>query len=118
MAKLTVHGPFNEADLYHHLRTHPVRAQTRQANGFGKWRLFNLELIQSRTQFQQQLRVKTSSHLPCESEVIVLVVSHQQRAESDARTLRVCESTHDQLLRHLALHLQPMRGAAMLVQRI
>src|SRR6267142_3593791 len=118
MAQLTVHRPFNKANLHHNLRTHPVRTQARKTDGFGERRLLNLHLIQLRPQIQQQLRVETSSNLPCENEVVALEVANKQCAKTNAFALRIREPPDDELLRHLTFHLQPMRRPAMLIQRI
>src|SRR6266850_6494722 len=105
MSQLTVHGPFNKPNLHHNLGTHPVRAQARQSDGFGERRLWNLDHIQLCAQIQQQLRVETSSNLPCEDEVVALEVANKQCAETDALALRIREPPDDEFLRHLAFHL-------------
>ena len=56
--------------------------------------------------------------LPGEDEVVALEVADEQRAEADARALRIGEAADHELLRRLALHLQPVRRAAVLVRRV
>src|SRR6266851_2065977 len=116
MSQLPMHRPLNKPNLHDNLRSHPVRAHLRQTDGSGKRRLRNLELIQLCAQIHEQLRVKTSSNLPCEHEVVTIEVANKQRAKTDTLALWICEPADDEFLRHLAFHLQPMRRAAMLVQ--
>ena len=54
--------------------------------------------------------------LPAKTKSVPIEVSHQQRAETDAAALRIRESANDEFLRRLALHLQPVRRAAVLVR--
>ena len=117
MAKLAVHRPFDEGDLHDDLGPHPVRAQARQPDGLGERRLRDLERIEPRAQVQQQLRVEARADLPGEDEVgrPSLEVADQQRAQADAGSLRIGEPADHELLRRLALHLQPVRRAAVLV---
>src|SRR5258705_11084690 len=115
MSQLPMHRPFDKPNLHDDLRPHRVRTHSRQTDGSSERRLRNLKLIQLRAQVQQQLRVETSSNLPCEDEVVTVEVTNKQCAKSDALALRICEPTNDEFLRHLAFHLQPMRRAARLV---
>ena len=55
--------------------------------------------------------------LPAKTKSLAVVVADEQGAETDARTLRIGEPAHDELLRRLALHLQPVLRAAVLVRR-
>ena len=55
--------------------------------------------------------------LPAKTKSLAFVVADEQRAEADARALRIGEAADDELLRRLALHLQPVLRAAMLVRR-
>jgi hypothetical protein len=45
MAQFAVIGPFDEANLHDDLGPHPVRAQTRQTDGFRKRRFGDFELV-------------------------------------------------------------------------
>ena len=78
--------------------------------------LRDLERVEPRAQLEQQLRVEAGADLAGEDEVVAVVVADEQRAEADARALRIGEAADDELLRRLALHLQPVRRAAMLVR--
>ena len=80
--------------------------------------LGDLERVQAGAELEQQLGVETGADLAREHEVVALEVADQQRAEPDALSLRIGEAAHDQLLRGLALHLQPVRRAPLLVGRI
>src|SRR5258708_936425 len=118
MAQLAMCGPLNKPNLHDDLRTHPVCTQARQSNSFRKRRLPYLEIIQSCTQLQQQLGVEASSNLSREHKLVTFVITNQERTESDAFALRICESPNDELLRHLALHFQPMFRTALFINRI
>jgi hypothetical protein len=50
MAQFAVIGPFDETNLHDDLGPHPVRAQTRQTDGFREWCFGNLKLISSRAE--------------------------------------------------------------------
>ena len=73
--------------------------------------------VEALSQIQQQLRVEAGADLAGEDEVAAFVVADEQRAEPDARALRIGEPADDELLRRLAFHLQPVFRAAMLVGR-
>ena len=73
--------------------------------------------IEARAQVEQQLRVEAGADLAGKHEVLAFVVADEQRAEADARALRIGKAADDELLRRLALHLQPVLRAAMLVRR-
>ena len=118
MAQLAVHRPLDERDLHDDLGPHPVRAQARQPDGLGERRLRDLERVQPRAQIEQQLRVEAGADLAGEDEVVPLEVADEQRAQADARALRIGEPADHELLRRLALHLQPVRRAAVLVRRV
>ena len=118
MAKLAVHRPLDEGNLHDDLGPHPVRANARQSDGFGERRFRDLDRIEPRAKFQQQLGIEARADLPGEDEVVALEISDEQRAQADASALRIGESADHELLRRLALHLQPVRRAAMLVLRI
>src|SRR5690242_8084764 len=113
-----MHGPLDERHLYHDLRLHPVRAHPRQASRLREWRRRDLQRIELRAQLTQKLRVEAGADFTGEDEVVALVVADEQRAESDASALRVGEAADDELLRRLALHLEPVRRAPMLVRRV
>src|ERR1051326_1541426 len=114
MAQLAVHRPFNEGNLHHNLRLYPVRANAGQAFGFGERGLWDFDFVKTLAQIEQQFSIEAGADLPGEDEVIVVKVSDKKRAETDAATLKVGETTNDQFLRRLALHLQPVRRAAVL----
>src|SRR5258705_1338929 len=118
VAQLAMCGPLNKPNQHDDLRPYPMCTQARQSNSFRKRRLPYLETIQSGTQLEQQLRVKASSNLPCKHELVAFVMSNEKRTETDAFALRICESTNDELLRHLALHFQPMFRTALFINRI
>ena len=73
--------------------------------------------VEPRSQIQQELCVEAGADLPGKHEIAAFVVADEQRAQADARALRIGEPAHDELLRRLALHLQPVLRAAMLVRR-
>ena len=55
--------------------------------------------------------------LPANTKSCAVVVADEQRAQADACALRIGEPADDELLRRLALHLQPVLRAPMLVRR-
>src|SRR5437867_1854925 len=116
MAKLAVNGPLDERDLHDKLGTYPVRADARQADGFGERRLRDFKAPEPLAEVQQQLRVEAGADLPGEHEVVSLEVADEQRAEPDPAPLRIGESADHELLRRLAFHLQPVPRAAVLVR--
>jgi hypothetical protein len=108
VAEFTVCGPLDETDVDRDLWFDPVRAQSRQAFGFGECWFGNFELVQLRAQIEQQFSVESSSDLSRENEIAVFVITNQQRAQADPLTLRICKTTDKKVLRQLALHLQPL----------
>src|SRR5947208_1544388 len=113
MAELAVAGPFDEGDLDDDLRTHPMRALSRKADGLCERRLRDLERVESGPQVEQEFRIETGAHLAREHEVDVVAlrlglrapralsrgeVADEQRAEADPRALRIGEATHHELL--------------------
>src|SRR2546428_223587 len=117
MAQLTVHSPFDEGYLHNNFGQDPMCANTWQPFRFREGRLRDFEFVQPRAQVQQELRVETGADFAGKDEIIPIEVPHEQRAETDAAALRIRESADDKLLRSLALHLQPVRRAAMLAAR-
>src|SRR5215216_6464871 len=117
MPQLAVDRPFNEGDLYDDLGTDPMRAYARQPDAPSERRLRDLEHIQPCAQLQQQLVVETGADFSGEDEVVGLEVADEQRAEANAAALRIGESADNELLLRLALHLQPVARAAVLVRR-
>src|SRR5687768_4631373 len=115
MTKLAVHGPFDEGDVHGDLRTDPVGALAREADGLRERRLRDLEPVETLAQIQQQPGVETGADLAGEHELLLLEVANEEGAEPDAPSLRVGESADDEVLRGLALHLQPVRRPAVLV---
>ncbi len=77
----------------------------------------NLDRVEPPAQVEQQLRIEAGADLSREHQVRPVVVADQQRAEADARALRIGESADDELLRRLAFHLQPVLRAAVFVGR-
>src|SRR5437762_10003178 len=112
MAKLAMHRPVDEGDLYDDLGTHPVRPNARQPDGFGERRYRELERVEPGAEFHQELCVEARADLPGKNEVFILEIADQQRAQADPSALRIGEAADYKLLRRLALHLQPVRGAA------
>src|SRR5438477_2567501 len=92
-----------------------MRAKARQPRATRERRCRNLQPVQARAQLQEELGVEAGADLAREDEALPFEVAHQQRAQSDARASWLGEPTNDQLLPHLALHLQPVRRPAMLV---
>src|SRR5690349_14228852 len=107
MTKLVVLRPFHESDLHDDRRLDPMRAQARQSFRNGERRLVDLDQIQLLTQVEQQLSIESSADLSRENEIILVVITDEQRAESDARALRIGEAADDELLRRFDLHLEP-----------
>ena len=73
--------------------------------------------VEPRAQIEQELRVEAGADLSGKHEIAAFVVADEQRAETDARALRIGEPADDELLRRFALHLQPVLRAAMFVRR-
>src|SRR3954466_12719415 len=115
MAELSVYGPFDESDGDDDFGTHPVGAQPRQAVRPRERRLRDLDRVKPAPQIEQQLRVEAGANLTCERELSMVVVADQQRAQSDAGSLRIGETADDEVMRELALHLQPALRAPMFV---
>ena|ERR1043165_6240306 len=69
VTKLVVFRPLNEADLHDDLRAHPVRAQAREADGFGEWRLLDLQCVELAAQVEEQFVVEAGADLAGENEV-------------------------------------------------
>src|SRR4029453_18635873 len=81
--------------------------------------VFSISIASSRVRkIQEELRIESGADLAGEDEVVLLVVTDEERAEADAAALRVREPADDELLRRLAFHLQPVRRAAVLVSRV
>src|SRR5436309_574200 len=118
MAKLAMHRPLDEGDLHDDLGTHPVRPNSGQPDGFGERGFWNLERIEPRAEFHQQLHIEARTYLAGEDKIFILEITYEQRAQTDSSSLRVGEPADHKLLRRLALHLHPVRRAAMLVQRV
>src|SRR5688572_28536836 len=111
MAKLAMHRPFDERHLDYDLRSHPMRAHAWKTLGLGERRLRDLDGVQSRAQLEQQLCIEARADLSSEDELALLEVADQQRPQSHSGALGICKAAHDELLRCLALHLEPMRRA-------
>ncbi len=117
MPQLAVAGPFDEGDLHHDLRTDPMRAQTGQAGGARERRLRSAPSHRgvgaSRAGASYRSRCRSSRQRRNRA----FVVADEQRAQADARALRIGEAAHHELLRRFAFHLQPVLRPAMLVRR-
>src|SRR5215472_548893 len=111
MPQLAMTGPFQECDLHHDLRPHPMRPQARQTGGFGKRRLRHFERIEARSKFAQQPGIEPRPELPSEEEILTFVIADEQRSQADTRALRIGKPADHKLLRSLALHLQPIARA-------
>jgi hypothetical protein len=116
MAQLAMCRPLDERNLHHDFGSHPVCANARQSFGLRKGRLWDLELVQPSTKLQQQFRVEAGADFAREDEIIPIEVAYEQRAETDPAALWIRESANDKFLSGLALHLQTVRRAAMLVR--
>src|SRR5215470_9615762 len=116
MAQLAVHRPLDEPDLYDDLGTDPV-AVAREALPLRKRRLVDGDRVEAPSQIEQEFGIEACADFSCEDEVVAVPVADQQRAETDARALRIGEPADDELLRGLDLHLQPVLRAAVLVRR-
>src|SRR5436190_4285168 len=117
MTKFVVFGPLDEADLHDRLRTHPVCAQAREADGFGEGRFVDFDLIELGAQVLEEPGVEAGANLAGEHKVVAVVITDQQSTEADSIALRIGETTDDEFLRQLAFHLQPVARAARLVNR-
>src|SRR5438034_6703542 len=102
MPELSMHRPFNEADVHNNLRTHPMCPQARQPDSFGKWWLRYLQMVQLCAQIQKQFGVEAGADLSGEDEVVSFKVTNQKRPEANTLALRIGEPTHNEFLRHLA----------------
>src|SRR5262245_14864583 len=118
MAQLSMHRPFDECDLHDDFRTCPVSAQSRESFRLRERCGRDFHRVQARTQFEEEPGIKAGADLAREYEVFIFEVANQQRAQANARALRIRETANHELLRSLALHLEPVRRAAMLVSRI
>src|SRR5262245_1610898 len=116
MTQLAVCGPLDKRNLHDDFGSHPVCANARQSFGLRERRVWDLELVQPNTKLQQQFCVEARADFAGEDEIIPIEVAYEQRAETDAAALRIRESADDEFLSGLALHLQPMRRAVVLVR--
>ena len=119
MTKLAVRGPFDEGDLHDDLGTRPVNPQARQAFGFRERRRRNLEAIQSIAEVEQQLRVESRCR-SCRRRRNRRR-RNSRRAARPVRRVLPCGSVNPPTTSScasLALHLQPVRRAPLLVGRV
>src|SRR5262245_37165638 len=116
MAQLAMCRPLDERNLHDDFGSHPVCANARESFALREWGVRDFEVVQPSTKFQQQFRVEARADFTGEDEIIPIEVAYEQRAETDAAALRIRESADDEFLSSLALHLQPMRRAAVLVR--
>src|SRR5262245_277075 len=117
MTQFAVNRPLNERNLHDDLRPDPMCAKPRESAGLREERLRDFEFVQACPKVQQELCVEAGSDLAGKHEVLMIKVTDQQSPKTDATALRIRESTYDKFLRRFALHLQPMRRAAMLIRR-
>src|SRR4051794_31379583 len=117
MAQLAMHRPLDEGDLDDDVWLYPVGAQPGQAGSLREGSRVHLERVQPGAQFEQQLRIESGPDLAGEGEIVAVVIADHQRTQADASPLRIREAADHELLRELALHLQPVPGASMLVWR-
>src|SRR6185369_345866 len=117
MAKLAVHGPFDKPDLHLDFRPHPVCAHTRQTNSTRERWFLDLQLVELRTQIQQQLRIESGSNLSGKNEIVIFEVTNKKRAQTDSLPLRIRKPTDEKILRQLAFHLEPLLRTTMFVDR-
>src|SRR5262245_51933255 len=107
MPKLAVDGPFDERHLNDEIRSDPMSMEARQTFGPRERRRRNLDCVEPGAKRQEQLRIESRTELARKDEVVAIEIADEQRAEADASALRIGESADDQLLRRLALHLEP-----------
>src|SRR5262245_46932198 len=117
MAQFAMNGPFDERDLYNHIRLHPVDAKARQARASGEWVLSSLDLIESGPAVGQELRVQTCADFSCKHEIAPVIISGKQCAEPGAASLWIRESANNEFLRSFAFHFQPMGGSPVFIGR-
>src|SRR6185503_4781712 len=117
MTKLAVHGPFDKADLHLDLRLYPVCSHTRQTNRTRERWFLDLQLVELRTQIEQQLRVESGSNLSSKNEIVVFEITNEKRTQTDSLPLRIGKPSHEKVLRHLTFHLEPLLRTSMLVDR-
>src|SRR5688572_16677027 len=117
MPQLAVYGPFRERDLHDDFGLDPMGSDLRQPYGLGERRGRLLDPIEPLTQVEEQGVVEAGSDLAGEDEVVRFEIPDEQRAEADARALRIGEPADDQFLRRLALHFEPVLRTAMFVGR-
>src|SRR5215510_8872573 len=78
MPQLAEFRPLDEAGLYHDRGTHPMRAHPRESDRLGERRLWNLQSIEPRTQFPQQLGIESGAKLAGVNQIVLLEVSDQK----------------------------------------
>src|SRR4026209_1272369 len=118
MAQLAVAGPRDEGDRADGLGARPVRPVARQADGPREGRPRDGERVELLAELPEQLRVEAGADLSREHEVVALEIADEQRAQADPLASRIGETSDHELLRRLALHLEPVRRAAVLVGRV
>src|SRR5262249_51930804 len=101
MPQFSMYSPLNERDLHDDFRPCPVGAETRQPFSFREWRFRSLDLVESRSQIQQQLCIEACADFAGKDEIITVEVAHEERPKPDAGTLRISKTSHDQFLRRL-----------------
>ena len=75
MPQFAVDRPFDERDLHHHLRPHPVRPDAWQSDGFRERACGISMSVQPRAQLEQQFRVEAGADLAREDEVLPFEVA-------------------------------------------
>src|SRR5580692_5741901 len=117
MAELTVSGPLAEADLGDEARIDPVHARLRESARVER-RAVALNSGQRRVQAVQHAVAEPGADLARIGQLAVgVVVAEQERAQPLARALRIGVAADHELLRVLALELQPVTRPRALVRR-
>src|SRR5438034_10108645 len=97
VAQLAVHCPLNKTYLHDDLWADPMSANAGQTDGGGERGLRNLDLIELRSEVEQQCGIKAGANLACEYKILVSVIADEQRAKTDPLSLRIGESTDNKL---------------------
>jgi hypothetical protein len=116
VAKLAVVGPLGKADLADEPRLDPVHPPGRRQAAPAERRIGPFQAREPVVQAQQGLAAEPGADLArVDQFAVTVVVTEEQRAESDPGALRVGVAADDELLPVLALELQPVPVASALV---
>ena len=119
VAQLAVHGPLDERDLHDDLRPHPVRARRGRPVARVNGDCRDLDGVEAGAQIEQQLACRSRCR-PCRRTRSRRRRSSRRAARRGRRALP-CGSVKPPTTSScagLALHLQPVRRAAVLVGRV